>query len=178
MMYLLAIALLLTTWRYAVGVRRHGIGRVLRDIIAAIVAGLLAGIMLGICARISMRLLALGLGTPLRLTAEGTFTVVLVFSGLGMILGLPYAGLLRDLVRRNPLAYAVLLILITMQPFIRTAAQDLGLDVWDLKVIGGAVLVTVVMWVPYAVLLEVSYRRLSRLMNSRSLPPESSVVRT
>ena len=63
--------------------------------------------------------------------------------------------------------YAIILILLTLQPFIRTASEDLGMEVWDVKVMGGVALVTMVMWVPYAILLEVSYSRLSRLIGSR-----------
>jgi hypothetical protein len=143
-------------------IRRCGMRAAVRNFVASLCGGLVAGVMLGVSARIAMRLLAVGLGTPLRLTAAGTFTVIMAFSLLGVVLGVPYGAVFRDLLRRNPLAYAGLLILVTLQPFIRTAAQDLDASVWDTRVLAGAAVVTVVMWVPYAILLEASFSRLSR----------------
>lgn len=177
MIFVLVIVLLLTFWRYAVNVRRFGIRIAILEIIAALASGLIAGIVFGLFARIAMRLLALALQSPLRLTATGTFTVIAVFSGLGIVLSLPYTGLLRDLLGRSPFLYAALLILITLQPFIRSASQDLGLLDWrDMRVIGGTALVSVIIWVPYSVLLEVSFSQLSRIICAGKFSQQKTIA--
>jgi hypothetical protein len=104
MIYVLAAALFLTAWRYFAHARRCGTLALMREFAAALAAGTLAGIVLGLSARIAMRLLAIGTGAPLRLTAEGTSVVIVAFSGVGMVLAFPYAAVLRDLVRRSSLA--------------------------------------------------------------------------
>jgi hypothetical protein len=164
MIFVLAAALLLTAWRYGVLARRRGIGAVLRAVAVALAAGSLAGVVLGLSARVAMRLLALGTGAAPRLSAEGTSAVVVAFTGVGVAVAFPYAGVVRSLVRRPALAYAALLAAVTFPPFLRTAAQDLGAGAWDARVIGGTLLVSLVMWVPYALVLEAGLARLSRLL--------------
>jgi hypothetical protein len=86
--------------------------------------------------------------------------VVVVFTGVGVVLALPYAGLFCRLFRRHALMYSALLGVVTLQPFLRTAAQDLGAGPWDARVAGGTCLVSAFMWVPYALALEACLGRL------------------
>lgn len=178
MIYLLAIALTLTLWKYTAMVRCEGLLFVMRHLIAALCAGLLSGILLGLSARIAMRVLALTLDVPLRQTVAGSFTVIAAFTAWGMVLSLPYAALFNGVGKRGSLVYAALLIVLTLQPFIRTAADDLNASMWEPRVIGGAVAITVVMWLPYALALAASftqlYRKLARLMNSRQFAPQAA----
>lgn len=176
MIVVLTIALLIAAIGLGVKTRREGLRSALLDIVAALAAGCLAGIILGASARIAMGLLALAMGNPIRLTLPGTLFVVAVFSGLGMVLSLPYVGFVRILTGGRPLAYGIILVLVTFQPLVRTAADDLNSAVWDLRVIGSTVLVSVLMWVPYAVSLEGGFSRIYRLICSREVPPQSTAV--
>ena len=133
----------------------------LANLASAFMAGIVAGLLFGVSARIAMRSLALGMNAPLRLSVSGSLTVILIFSCLGMALALPYPALFRTEKRGHPLAYAFVLILSTLQPFIRAAAQDLVASPWELRVIIGSTLVTFLLWFPYAIVLEAVFSRVA-----------------
>jgi len=128
---------------------------------AALVSGIVAGLAFGVSARIAMRLLALGMDAPLRLTASGTVAVIVIFWGLGIGLAFPYCAMFRRGSRGRPLVYALVVSAVTLQPFIRAAAQDLEASAWNVRVILASTLVTILLWFPYAALLELAFSRIA-----------------
>jgi hypothetical protein len=129
--YIVALGVGLMIWRYRVMLHAGGGRATANTFAAALMSGILAGLLFGLMARLAMRLLALGMDAPLRSTVAGTTTVVLAFAGLGIALALPYPALFRTSRGGHPLLYALALTLLTLQPFIRAAAQDIGTSVWN-----------------------------------------------
>jgi hypothetical protein len=159
MIFLLAGVLLLTAWQFTVMARRRGTARALRGVAVSACSGLLAGLLIGVGARVGMGAISIANGAPQRLTASGTFTVVLTFSSFGIVLGVAYEGLLRRLLRRNGLAYGVLLTLCTWYPLAQAAAQQLTArpTLIELATLSG--LLVGLMWMPFGLALEALLRR-------------------
>ncbi len=159
MIYVLVPALALAVIGYGRIARTRGL-LVFVDAAIATIGGLVAGLALGVGARIAMRVLAVALSLPLRLTADGTILVIAAFSCVGAVLGFIYVGALRDLLWRRGLLYGLLLSAVTFQPFLRTAAEDLQRPQLSPEVLLGTIGMSLAMWVPYGVLLEWSIDRM------------------
>src|ERR1044071_5624080 len=101
MIFLLAGVMLLTAWRFTELAQRQGAARGLRGVAVSGGSGLLAGVLIGVGARVGMGAITLANGGPQRLTASGTFTVVITFASFGIALGVAYEGLFRRLLRRK-----------------------------------------------------------------------------
>lgn len=159
MIFLLAGALLLTAWRLNALARRRGWAWALKGVWVSACCGLLAGVFIGVGARAGMGAITVANGDPQRLTASGTLTVVLAFSTLGIALGVVYEVLFRPLLRRNGLAYGVLLTLCTWYPLAEAAAQQLTAhaSLPSLFVLSG--LLVGLMWLPFGLALEALLRR-------------------
>lgn len=102
------------------------------------------------------------------LTAEGTILVIAAFACVGAVLGFIYAGALRELLRRRGLVYGLLLAAVTLQPFLRTAAEDLHRSQRSPEVLLGTIGMSLAMWIPYGVLLEWSIDRMSSALLTRT----------
>ncbi len=98
-------------------------------------------------------------GAPQRLTASGTFTVVLTFSSFGIVLGVVYEALFRRLLRRNGLAYGGLLTLCTWYPLAHAAAQQLTAPPTLIALVTLSGLLVGLMWLPFGLALEALLRR-------------------
>ena len=159
MIFLLAGALLLTAWRFTALARQRGSAWALRALAISACSGLLAGVFIGVGARIGMGAITIANGAPQRFTASGTFTVILTFSSFGIVLGVVYEGLFRQLLRRRGLAYGGLLTLCTWYPFARAAAQQLTAHPALIGLVALSGLLVGLMWVPFGVALEVLLRR-------------------
>jgi hypothetical protein len=77
MIFLLAGVLLLTAWRFTALARERGLAWVLRGVALSACSGLLAGAFIGVGARVGMGTITIANGAPQRLTASGTFAVVI-----------------------------------------------------------------------------------------------------
>lgn len=159
MIFLLAGVLLLAAWRFAALARRRGLARALRGVAISACSGLLAGVFIGAGARVGMGAIAVANGDPQRLTASGTFTVVLTFSSFGIVLGVVYEGVFRRLLRRKGLAYGGLLTLCTWYPLADAAAQQLTAHPALLALVTLSGLLVGLMWLPFGVALEALLRR-------------------
>jgi len=154
MIFLLAGVLLLTVWRYTALARRQGVVWALRGVAVSACSGLLAGVFIGVGARVGMGVITVANGDPQRLTAAGTFTVVLTFSSFGIVLGVVYEGLFRRLLRRKGLAYGGLLTLCTWYPLAHAASQQLTGHPALLPLAASSGLLVGLMWLPFGLTLE------------------------
>jgi hypothetical protein len=159
MIFLLGGVLLLTAWRFTALAREQGVARVLRGVAISACSGLLAGVFIGVGARVGMGAITIANGAPQRLTASGTFTVVLTFSSFGIVLGVVYEGLFRRLLRRKGLAYGVLLTLCTWYPLAHAAAQQLTAHPALIALVALSGLIVGLMWLPFGFALEALLRR-------------------
>ena len=159
MIFLLAGALLLTAWRLTVLARQRGWAWALRGVAVSAGSGLLAGVFIGVGARVGMGAITVANGDPQRLTASGTLTVVVTFSSFGIALGVVYEVLFRPLLRRNGLAYGVLLTLCTWYPLAHAAAQQLTAHTSTVSLVILSGLSVGLMWLPFGVALEALLRR-------------------
>ncbi|HEV2861574.1 MAG TPA: hypothetical protein VGX48_11240 [Pyrinomonadaceae bacterium] len=154
MIFLLAGALLLTAWQFTARARRRGLAWALRGVAVSACCGLLAGVFIGVGARVGMGAITVANGAPQRLTASGTFTVIIAFSSFGIALGVVYEGLLRRLLRRSGLAYGALLTLCTWYPLAHAAAQQLTAPPAPTALAASSGLFVGLMWLPFGLALE------------------------
>jgi hypothetical protein len=154
MIFLLAGGMLRTTWRFTALARRRGLAWALRGVAVSACCGLLAGVFIGVGARVGMGAITVANGAPQRLTASGTFTVVLTFSSFGIVLGVVYEVLFRRLLRRRGLAYGGLLTLCTWYPFAHAAAQQLTAHPTLIALVALSGLLVGLMWLPFGLALE------------------------
>jgi hypothetical protein len=98
-------------------------------------------------------------GAPQRLTASGTFTVVVTFSSFGVVLGVAYELLFRRLLGGKGLAYGGLLTLCTWYQLAQAAAQQLTVSPPLIALVTLSGLVVGLMWLPFGVALEALLRR-------------------
>jgi hypothetical protein len=159
MIFLLAGVLLLTAWRFTALARRRGLAPALRGVAISACAGLLAGVFIGVGARVGMGAITVFNGAPQRLTASGTFTVVVTFSSFGILLGVVYEGLFRRPLRRRGLAYGGLLTLCTWYPLAHAAAQQLTARPTPMALVTLSGLLVGLMWLPFGLALEALLRR-------------------
>ena len=159
MIFLLMAALLLTAWRFSADARERGLAESLRSVAAAACCGLLAGVFIGVGARVGMGAITIANGAPQRLTASGTFTVVVTFSSFGILLGVVYEGLLRRPLRRKGLAYGALLTLCTWYPLAQAAAQQLTAHTALAALVALSGLLVGMMWLPFGLALEALLRK-------------------
>jgi uncharacterized membrane protein YGL010W len=159
MIFLLAGVVLLTAWRFTALARRRGVAWALRGVALSACCGLLAGVFIGVGARVGMGAITIANGAPQRLTASGTFTVVVTFSSFGIVLGVVYEGLFRRLLRRKGLAYGGLLTLCTWYPLAQAAAQQLTAHPALIALVTLSGLLVGLMWLPFGLALEALLRR-------------------
>ena len=159
MIYLLVAVLLLTAWQLTLTDRRYGLLRVVKSTAVAAVSGLLAGVFIGLGARIGMAAIPVANGDTPSFTLAGSFSVVLTFSGYGIVLGIVYDGLFRRLLRANGLAYGGLLMLSSWYPLAQAAVQQLTgrPALIPLIIISG--IVVALIWLPFGLALEALLRR-------------------
>ena len=173
MVFLLAAVLLLTAWRFTLTARRRGLLFIIKSIAVAAALGLLAGVFIGIGARVGMGAITVANGEVPRFTLSGSFSVVATFSSFGIILGVVYEGVFRHLLRRNGLAYGVLLTLCSWYPLAQAAAQQLTKPPALISLLLMSGLFVALMWLPYGVVLESLLRR---WQNRGGVPAVASVV--
>jgi hypothetical protein len=154
MIFLLAGVLLLTAWRVTALARRRGLAWALRGVAVSACCGLLAGLFIGVGARVGMGAITIANGDPQRLTASGTFAVVVTFSSFGVALGVVYEGLFRGPLRRRGLAYGGLLTLCTWYPLADAAAQQLTARPTLIALVTLSGLLVGLMWLPFGLALE------------------------
>lgn len=159
MIFLLIAALLLTAWRFTALARRRGLALALRGVAISAGCGLLAGVFIGVGARVGMGAITIANDAPQRLTASGTFAVVVTFSSFGIVLGVVYEVLLRRLLRGKGLAYGGLLTLCTWYPLAHAAAQQLTAHPALIGLVTLSGLLVGLMWLPFGLALEALLRR-------------------
>ena len=154
MIFLLAGASALILWRFALDARRRGIFPGLRDLLLAAVSGLLAGVLVGMGARVGMSAVTLANGDAPQWTIAGTVAVVTTFAGFGGVGGIIYAGLVRRLLRRSGTAYGLLLTLCSWYSLADAGLQQVRSAPSLFSIIFVSGLVVILIWLPYAILLE------------------------
>lgn len=159
MIYLLAIALILTAFGFARKARQRGFLSVILDSGVAAVSGFLAGIFIGLGARIAMGAIAFANGDSPNFTLSGSIQVIIIFAGFGIILGLIYEALFRDLLRHSGLAFGLLLTLCLWYPLADSGVQVLRFQPTAISLIFFSGVLVALMWVPFALILEVLLAR-------------------
>lgn len=154
MIYLLAIALILTAFGFARKARQRGFLSVILDFGVAAVSGFLAGIFIGLGARIAMSTIAFANGDSPGFTLSGSVAVVITFASFGIILGLIYEALFRDLLRHSGLAFGLLLMLCLWYPLADSGVQVLRFQPTAISLIFFSGVLTALMWLPFASALE------------------------
>ena len=154
MIFLLAAVLLLTAWRFTAAARELGLAESLRVVAVAACCGLLAGVFIGVGARIGMWAITVANGAPQRFTASGTASVDVIFSSLGIVLGVVYALLFRRPLRHRGLAYGGLLTLCTWYPLAHAAAQQLTAHPSPVTLAAVSGLLVGLIWLPFGLALE------------------------
>ena len=120
----------------------------------AAVSGLLAGIFIGLGARIAMGAIAFVNDDSPGFTLSGSFLVVITFASFGIVLGLIYEALFRDLLRQSGLAFGLLLTLCLWYPLADSGVQVLKFHPTALSLIFYSNILVALMWLPFALALE------------------------
>jgi hypothetical protein len=159
MIYLLAIALILTAFGFARKARQRGFLSVMLDFGVAAVSGFLAGVFIGLGARIAMSAIAFANGDSPGFTLSGSIQVIITFASFGIILGLIYEALFRDLLRHSGLAFGLLLTLCLWYPLADSGVQVLRFQPTAISLIFISGVLIALMWLPFAFALEELLRR-------------------
>jgi len=155
MIYLAALALLLTIFGFTRKARQNGFWTTVLDSVFAGFAGFGAGLFIGLGARLGMWAIAFFNGDASRFSVAGTLQVILLFSGFGIGLGLLYEILLRDRLRRNGWLFGILITLCTAYPFAESAVQVLRFQPTIISLVFFTGIFTALMWLPFAITLEI-----------------------
>lgn len=154
MIYLIAIALVLTAFGFVRTARLSGFRVVLIDTTAAAGFGWLAGLFIGTGARVGMWTIPFFNGTAPQITTAGTFQVILTFSLYGIILGVIYEALFRQILRKRGAIYGVLILLSSWYPLAAAGVRQLNFQPAIIPLILVTGLIMALMFVPYGVVLE------------------------
>lgn len=168
MIYLLAIALILTAFGFARKARQSGFPSVTLDFGVAAVLGFLAGIFIGLGARIAMSAIAFANGDSPSFTLSGSIRVVITFASFGIVLGLIYEALFRDLLRHSGLAFGFLLTLCLWYPLADSGVQILRFQPTAISLIFFSGVLIALMWLPFSLTLEALLARWHSPVNMTS----------
>lgn len=166
MIYLVALALIVTTIGVYRRVRSKGFSEVLLDTLAAIVSGWLAGLLLGIGARIGMWAIPFFNGTESRFSFDGSLSVVLTFSLFGIGIGILYEFVFRQLFRERGWLFGIAISILTVYPLGRQGVELLTFAPSLLPLAFFTFLFIAIIFVPYAVALEFLNSRWHRFHSS------------
>ncbi len=159
MIYFLTIVLLLATFSFWLKARQRGFSSVILGLGIASVAGFLAGIFIGLGARLAMSAIAFANGDLSRFTFSGSIQVVIIFASSGIVLGIIYETLFRDLLRQSGLAFGLLLTLCLWYPLAESAIQVLRFQPTMISLFFFSGVLTSLMWLPFALTLEAILKR-------------------
>ena len=154
MIYLVALFTAVALVGFYFRSRANGFLATLFDMLAATAIGWIAGLFIGIGARIGMWSIPFFNGRDPRITFEGTLRVILVFSLLGIGLGLVYEFVFRRLVRSRGLLYGLLVTVIAAYPLASAALQQISFEPPIVWTVIFAFLFVGFMFIPFAVSLE------------------------
>jgi hypothetical protein len=173
MIYLIAIAFILVAFGFYRRMRRDGFSSTLLDFVIAAVFGWFAGLLIGIGARIGMWSIPFFNGTEPHVTAAGSLRVILVFSLYGIGLGVIYELIFRDLLRKSGLLFGLLVTLFSWYPLANSGVQLLNFTPDLLPLVFFTGVLIALMFVPYALLLEVLFKRWHAWHDRRLFAAES-----
>lgn len=154
MIYLLAVALILTVVGFALKLREKDWLTVIIEMASAIVLGFAAGIFIGIGARAGMWAIAFANGAESRFTVSGTLRVVVTFACLGIAFGLIYEGLLRKILRQSGMAFGLILTVCLWYPLGNSGAQILIFQPTAVSFLFFSFVLIALMFVPFSIVLE------------------------
>ena len=154
MIYLAGLAILLLGYGIYRSVRTAGAKHTLLDAVAAVVSGWIAGLLLGAGARVGMWAIPFFNGTESRFTLDGSIQVILIFSLLGVGLGLLYEIVFRGLLRGRGSLYGLLITLVLVYPLGSAGVEQLRFSPNLLSLAFFTFLFIAIMFFPYALLLE------------------------
>ena len=170
MIYLAILALLIAAagfWRRS---KIDGLASTVVDTLAASVIGWITGIAIGVGARLGMWSIPFFNGTESRFTLDGTLSVILIFSLLGIGLGIVYELFFRSLLRNRGLVFGLLVTVIAAYPLAAAAIQQITFTPRIVPAIGITLLLVGFMFVPFSVLLELLLRLYHRVRNCSHRP--------
>jgi len=165
MIYLLAIALILTAFGFVLKARQRGFSSVMLDLGVAAVLGFFAGIFIGLGARIAMSAIAFANGDSPSFTLSGSIQVIVTFASFGIILGIIYEALFRNLLSHSGLAFGLLLMLCLWYPLADSGVQILRFQPTAISLVFFSGVLTTLMWLPFALALEAILARWHRRVN-------------
>lgn len=171
MIYLVAIALVLTLFGLYRRSRVLGFPSTLVDLLAASLTGWIAGLLIGIGARIGMWVIPFVNGAESRFTIEGTIQVILVFSLFGIGLGPIYEFLFRDLLRNRGAIFGLIVTIVAAYPLAVEGLEQIPFTPPLVPTILVSLLVVGVMFIPFGVALELMLRRYHRFRKCEHLSP-------
>ena len=171
MIYLVLVALILTLVGFYFRSKAVGFLSAMFDLIAAVVTGWISGLLIGFGARIGMWAIPFFNGADSRFTFDGTLRVVLTFSLFGIGLGLVYELVFRGLLRQHGSLFGLLVTLIAAYPLAMAALQQIRFSPPILPTIGFALLFVGIMFLPFAIVLELMLSRYHRIRVVRHLSP-------
>jgi hypothetical protein len=171
MIYLALFALIVTAGGFYFRVRSGGLASALLDSIAAVITGWISGLLVGAGARIGMWSIPFFNGVDSRFTFDGTFQVILTFSLFGIGLGLVYEFVFRSLLRKRGILFGVLVTLVAAYPLASAGLQQISFTPPVVPTIAFSLLFVGLMFVPFAMALELLLRRYHRIRDCRHLAP-------
>jgi predicted membrane protein len=162
MIYLLAVALILTSAGFWLKAREKGALATFLDALISIVFGFLAGIFIGVGARIGMWAIAFANGDASRFSVAGTIQVIAVFACFGLGLGLIYEGFFRRVLRARGLLFGILITLCAWYPLGESAAQVMNFQPTNVSLFFWTLVCVASMFLPFGVVLEWLLKRRHR----------------
>ncbi len=154
MIYLAVLAILFLGYGIFRSVRAAGAKHTLLDVVAAVISGWAAGLLLGAGARVGMWAIPFFSGAESRFTLDGSIQVVLVFSLLGIGLGLLYEFVFRGPLRGRGSLYGLLISLVLVYPLGGEGVEQLNFSPGLVPLAFFTFLFIAIMFVPYAFLLQ------------------------
>jgi hypothetical protein len=154
MIYLLAIALILTAFGFVFKARQKRFSAVMIDAAVSAAAGLLAGIFIGLGARVAMGAIAFANGDAPSFTLAGSIQVVITFASFGIVLGLIYEVLFRDLLKQSGLFFGILLTLCLWYPLAEAGVQTLNFQPTAISLVFFSGIFIALIWLPFGLALE------------------------
>jgi hypothetical protein len=112
-----------------------------------------------------MSAIAFANGDLSRFTFSGSVQVIVTFASSGILLGIIYETLFRDLLKQSGLAFGLLLTLCLWYPLAESAVQVLRFQPTAISLVFFSGVLTSLMWLPFALTLEAVLKRWHNRVN-------------
>ena len=169
MIYLAAVALIITSVAVYLRSRSDGFLSTLLDLCAAAVSGWVAGLIIGVGARIGMWSIPFFNGGDSRFTFDGTLQVILTFSLFGIGLGAIYEFIFRGIPGTRGILFGLVITLVTVYPLSAAALQQINFTPSLLPAGAVSFFFVALMFVPFGMALELMIGHYHEIRGYRSL---------